>query len=374
MAPTATLPVNSHSHSPVTDGFVDDSTIKSQNSEPLKKSGALDNVFEFDEVTPAIGREYPTTNIVDDLLDASNADDLLRDLAITISQRGVVFFRKQDNLTNELQKTFIQRLGELSGKPSTSTLHIHPILNGTSEFGVGDDQVSTISSLQRKQLFGAEAVNKRKYDSAKWHSDIQFETCPADYTSLRLVQLPKTGGDTLWASGYDIYDRFSKPYQQFFEGLTATFVGEGFINATKAGKATMYDKPRGSPANVGGHLSTVHPVVRTNPVTGWKSIYAIGSFPKYINELSREESDDLLKKFHDTILANHDLQVRFKWRNPNDIAIWDNRSVFHSATFDYDGLGERFGNRVVGIGEKPFFDPNSKSKTEALAAGCDGVL
>jgi len=50
------------------------------------------------------------------------------------------------------------------------------------------------------------------------------------------------------------------------------------------------------------------------------------------------------------------------------IAIWDNRSAFHSATFDYDGLGERAGNRVVGIGEKPYLDPNSKSKAEALAA------
>ena len=47
-------------------------------------------------------------------------------------------------------------------------------------------------------------------------------------------------------------------------------------------------------------------------------------------------------------------------------AIWDNRSVFHSATFDYDGLGERFGNRAVGIGEAPYLDPNSVSRTEAL--------
>jgi alpha-ketoglutarate-dependent taurine dioxygenase len=53
---------------------------------------------------------------------------------------------------------------------------------------------------------------------------------------------------------------------------------------------------------------------------------------------------------------------------PTITAIWDNRSVFHCATFDYEGLGERFGNRVVGIGEKPFFDPSSKSKAEALAA------
>ena len=50
------------------------------------------------------------------------------------------------------------------------------------------------------------------------------------------------------------------------------------------------------------------------------------------------------------------------------LAIWDNRSAFHTATFDYEGLGERFGHRAVGIGEKPYLDPNSKSRTEALAA------
>lgn len=48
------------------------------------------------------------------------------------------------------------------------------------------------------------------------------------------------------------------------------------------------------------------------------------------------------------------------------IAIWDNRSAFHSATFDYDGLGERFGNRAVGIGEAPYLDPKSRSRTETL--------
>ena len=42
--------------------------------------------------------------------------------------------------------------------------------------------------------------------------------------------------------------------------------------------------------------------------------------------------------------------------------------MFHTATFDYEGLGERFGNRVVGIGERPYLDPNSESKSEALAA------
>lgn len=49
-------------------------------------------------------------------------------------------------------------------------------------------------------------------------------------------------------------------------------------------------------------------------------------------------------------------------------AIWDNRSVFHSATFDYEGEGERFGNRAVGVGERPYYDPESTSRRAALAA------
>ncbi|CEJ58737.1 Putative Taurine dioxygenase family protein [Penicillium brasilianum] len=336
---------------------------------PLRFNGALDR-FDSEDTTPAIGREFFNVNIVDDLLNAPNSDELIQDLAITISQRGVVFFRAQDNLTDDLQKQLVHRLGQLAGKPADSTLHIHPVLNNTSEFGVSDAQVSTISSLARKKMFRhANQSNPRRYDSAQWHSDIQFEPVPADYTSLRLTQLPKTGGDTLWASGYELYDRFSPAYQKFFETLTATYSGSGFIAAAKADPENIkiYTEPRGNSLNIGEELATVHPVVRTNPVTGWKSIYAVGPFPKQINELSSIESEELLKKFYNTILENHDIQVRFKWRNQNDIAIWDNRSAFHTATFDYEGLGERFGHRAVGIGEKPYLDPNSKSRAEALA-------
>lgn len=240
---------------------------------------------------------------------------------IKVSQRGVVFFRAQDNLTDELQKQLIHRLGQLTGKPSTSTLHIHPVLNNTSEFGVNDAQISTISSVARKKMFAHDRQpDRRRYDSAHWHSDIQFEPAPADYTSLRLTQLPKTGGDTLWASGYEVYDRFSKKYRDFFEGLSATFIGDGFIKAAEANpEMKIYTEPRGSPLNVGDELSTVHPVVRTNPVTGWKSIFAIGGFPKFINELTPSESDELLARFKSIVIENHDLQVRYKWRNKNDL-------------------------------------------------------
>lgn len=51
-------------------------------TEPLVLSGVLDK-FQYEDTTPALGREYINVNIVDDLMNAENADELLRDLAIT---------------------------------------------------------------------------------------------------------------------------------------------------------------------------------------------------------------------------------------------------------------------------------------------------
>lgn len=248
---------------------------------------------------------------------------LLLTFTTIVSRRGVVFFRSQDGLTNDLQKDFIDRLGKMAGKPAANTLHVHPVLNNTNEFGINDPQISHISSTFEKHLFDTQRRlgKPKRYDAAKWHSDIQFEQHPADYTSLRLTQVPESGGDTLWASGCALYERFSKPYQQFFATLTATFEGEGFTSAAKAFPDTckLHEGPRGSPSNVGATLTTRHPVVRTNPVTGWKSIYALGPFARNIDGLNKEESDELLQKFYGMICLNHDLQVRFRWRNPNDI-------------------------------------------------------
>ncbi|KAH8879001.1 taurine catabolism dioxygenase [Thozetella sp. PMI_491] len=338
-------------------------------TEPLKLSGALDSFESFD-VTPIIGKEFPKARLVE-WLDAPNSDELLRDLAITISRRGVVFFRAQDDLTNELQKKLILRLGEATGKrPATSGLHIHPILNSERDLGGSDLEISTISSKQYSQYYtrgSIDGLSPKKQSTASWHSDIAFEPVPADYTSLRLVELPETGGDTLWASGYEIYDRLSEPYQKFLESLTATFEQPAFGKIADRVGFELYDKPRGAPENVGRELKAVHPVVRTNPVTGWKSIFPVGGHVKHINGLTDEESQKLLTWFVDLVYRNHDIQVRLKWQSPNDIAIWDNRSVFHTATFDYDGYGDRFGNRAVGLGERPYFDANSTSRREGLA-------
>lgn len=156
--------------------------------EPLQLSGALDAYESFD-VTPIIGHEFVNVDLAE-WLRAPNSDALLRDLAITVARRGVVFFRAQDGMTNDLQKELVQRLGELSGKPPTSKLHIHPVHNATTH-GTQDDEISLISSKQAQQLYKNRA---RPSGRIQWHSDITFEPVPSDYSLLRMTQLPKTGG------------------------------------------------------------------------------------------------------------------------------------------------------------------------------------
>lgn len=132
----------------------------------------------------------------------------------------------------------------------------------------------------------------------------------------------------------------------------------------------MYKGARGAPENIGEVLEAVHPVIRTNPVTGWKSVYAIGHHVKMIHGLHEPESQHFLQWFMQLICENHDLQLRHRWENVNDMAIWDNRSTYHAATPDYlfSDLGERAGSRAVSLGEKPYVDPQGKSRREALAA------
>lgn len=92
---------------------------------PLKPTGALDS-YTFREETPVLGRTYTDLDIVK-VIESDNADELIRELAIIISQRNVVFLRNQQGiLTYDQLKTFANKLGTLTGRPAESALHIHP--------------------------------------------------------------------------------------------------------------------------------------------------------------------------------------------------------------------------------------------------------
>ncbi|KAK7914499.1 hypothetical protein PG985_012202 [Apiospora marii] len=306
---------------------------------PLVYSGTLDE-FEQNDLTPVIGREFYGLQIRDLL---KWDDQHMKDLAATISQRGVVFLRNQDVTPIEM-KDFIVRLSTLAGCPESSSLHVHPLTEEGSELG---DQISVISSEKQKKGGGLthQLSDVSRFASAGWHSDITFEK--------------------MWASGYEIYDRLSAPMKAFLEGLTATHDATFFNDEAERLGNPLRKGIRGSPLNQGGELRTQHPVVRTNPVTGWKSVYVNKGFTKRIKGVSKDESDMLLSYLFNLVTQNHDAQVRFKW-NQNDCAIWDNRSTFHCATYDYDAA--RAGDRVCSLGEAPYLDLDSKSRREALGA------
>lgn len=102
-----------------------------------------------------------------------------------------------------------------------------------------------------------------------WHTDSQFENIPGDYAVLRMVELPRTGGDTVWASGYDVYDRLSPPMRAFLSTLTFTAGQKDKYEAIAAANGlAWYTDPRGAPENVGKEVTATHPVIRTNPVSG----------------------------------------------------------------------------------------------------------
>ncbi|ANB14599.1 Jlp1p [Sugiyamaella lignohabitans] len=333
------------------------------NTKPLKASGALDEKYSFSEVSPVIGREYTGAQLRDILQD----QELLRDLAITVSRRGVVFFRNQA-LTAEEQKELADKLGVLTGKPSTSKLHIHPRTPGGGflkpDGSEIDPEITIISSKLQKSLY--ENRNRYKENASRgWHADFAFEPIPSTYSVLKIIEKPEVGGDTLWISGNGLYDKLSPSFREYLETLYATFQGSGIEKAAQ-GKFDLFAGPRGAPENVGTELKAVHPAIRTNPVTGWKSLYAAGAQFSHFNDITEDESGALQRYLKSVLIGSHDLQARFKW-GKNDVAIWDNRSVFHSATNDYfETAVERLGVRTVGLGERPYFDPKSKSRSDDL--------
>ncbi|CZT43405.1 related to taurine catabolism dioxygenase [Rhynchosporium secalis] len=335
--------------------------------EPLPYRGSLDEFESFD-VTPISGREFPQASLAQ-WLRAPNSDELIRDLAVTISQRGVVFFRAQNEMTVELQKELAKRLGQLSGKPSTSGLHIFPFVYGAED---RDKEVTIITHedkpIEKGKVHARLQDPKTTPPHKMWHSDSTFEHVPADYAVLRFEKLPSTGGDTVWASGYEVYDRLSGPLKAFFGGLTFTGGQPAYHKKAATNGTPYYTDQRGAPENVGKHIRAIHPVVRTNPVTGWNSIYALGHHVEYINHVSPAESTKLLEWLHDIVVLNHDIHIRHRWVNNNDMALWDNRCMVHTATPDYlgKGLGDRKGCRVMSIGERPYHDPSASGRAESL--------
>lgn len=154
--------------------------------------------------------------------------------------------------------------------------------------------------------------------------------------------------------------------RSYFDTLTGTY-SQPIFKENANEEYNLYSEERGAPENIGDDLKAIQPIVRTNPVTGWKTLFAVGHHFTKINEVNPLESQALKEFVWNILVQSHDIQVRHKW-GKYDIAIWDNRSTYHTANPDIKLLGDvyRSGVRTVGIAERPYLDPNSITQTEGL--------
>ncbi|ORX36063.1 hypothetical protein BD324DRAFT_630031 [Kockovaella imperatae] len=342
------------------------SSGRSRLTAPMQYQGLLDKYESF-ELTPSLGREFKDLQLTD-LLKAPNSDALLADLAVLISRRGVVFLRDQ-NISSEDMMELSKRLADATQRPRESTLSIHPLESDTApEIMVGGNPKTTDISASRQRKSGG--ISRFYDDVSRWasqafHTDISFENVPADYSMLKINTLPPTGGDTMWINTYDLLDKMSPSFQEYLSTLEAEHSAEFFHDeARRLGIKIRPERERGHPLNKGDHLTAVHPVVRTNPVTGWRSIYLNKGFTKRILGVTKDEHDMIFDYINRAGFQNHDIQCRFRW-GKGSVAIWDNRCTWHCATFDYEE--ERAGERASSIGEVPYFDPKSVNRKHGLA-------
>ncbi|KAK9719085.1 hypothetical protein K7432_005034 [Basidiobolus ranarum] len=288
------------------------------------------------DLTPSIGTELVGIQIAD------LNDTQLNEVALLVAERGVVFFRDQE-LSRDQQLDFGRKFGPL---------HIHPVARGPEGYPEIIRPSGGAKGLPKE-------LNKTRADT--WHTDVSFDVVSPSFSILQLLKVPPTGGDTIWANGYSLYDELSPVLQNFLDTLTGIHSGEGFVQLSKIiGVPPLYEIP----------VATEHPVVRTHPITNQKSLYVNPGFTKSIKNLTAVESDTLLTFLFNHIKTTHKAQVRWTW-TANTVAIWDNRSTLHVAVSDYEHeeAGSRYGERVTVIGaERPYFDPiNSITEKEVKA-------
>jgi len=180
-----------------------------------------------------------------------------------------------------------------------------------------------------------------------WHSDTTFRKNPTRYTILRCQIMPKLGGDTLWADMEAAYEGLSAPFRGMIDGLRAV---HDFHNFRVLFKNTDEDRARLRKMEE-LFPNPSHPVVRTHPATGRKSLYVNPQFTLRIEGLEPAESRALL----DVLFAQAQVpeyQFRLRWA-PDTIVFWDNRSTQHYAANDYYPQRRRM-ERTAVVGDVPF--------------------
>ncbi|QCI11742.1 taurine dioxygenase [Pseudomonas putida] len=230
-------------------------------------------------------------------------DATLAQIEAAIVEHKVVFLEDQ-HWSAAQQKHFAERLGEL---------HVHPVFE--ADPGV-------------RELVVFAYDDKRKGANDTWHADVTFAERPLKYGILFAEEIPPLGGDTLWVDTEAAWQALSTPLKQTLEQLSAVHTFHNSFSPDDDAGIERLERSRSLMPR-----PTRHPVVRTHPVSGRKSIYINRAFTSHICDVSRVESEHLL-----ALLLQHlqipEFQMRWAWKT-NTVAIWDNRSTQHLAVADY---------------------------------------
>lgn len=245
----------------------------------------------------------------------------------TFDEHGVIFFRGQ-RITPAQQVAFSANFGEVA------------INHNGNKYGIeGNPEIYIISNATEN---GRPIGIRRAGES--WHSDMNYIKRPARATMLYAVEVPElhglTLGDTEFANAAAAWDALPDPMKRKIEGLKAVFDFRGRTRSRPIVDETVARYP-----------PVQHPIVRTHPRTGRKSLYVMRGDCTAIAGLETEEAETLVAALADHIVRPEFI-YRHRWR-PGDFVIWDNCTAQHKAVLDYDLPLRRLMWRTTVKGDEP---------------------
>jgi taurine dioxygenase len=178
--------------------------------------------------------------------------------------------------------------------------------------------------------------------AAIWHTDGSWSGERGLVTMLHAQRLPANGGDTLYANMYAAYAGLDEEDKALIESAIAIHDLDASRQRTSARLQMTDEQKRAAPP-------VEWPVVRTHPESGRKCLY-LGEHAAHIKGMSFEDGRALIDR-----LNAHSTQDKYVYRHawqPDQLVMWDNRALMHSAT-EFDWMNDvRILRRTTTVGER----------------------
>ena len=184
---------------------------------------------------------------------------------------------------------------------------------------------------------------------AFWHTDTSYVEKPPSYSTFLALEVPPNGGDTQFTNMYAALDTL--PLDIFERIRDRNLKHDSTYNA--GGELHVGAKHTKDVVNCPG---TVHPIVRTHPVTGYNTLYLGRRSNAYIDGLPVAESEELLN-----FLWQHAVRKAFTWTQKwriGDLLVWDNQCLMHRRDA-FDGQHRRLMHKAYCEGTRPFRTPEA---------------